>query len=232
LARKILSTEGVVKKFGGFTALNGVSLSFNELETTFIIGPNGAGKTTFINVVSGKLRPDKGRVLFNGTDITRYSPHARVRAGINRTFQIPNLFRNLTVRQNLLVAASSREDGDRAADEVLSTLKLSDYVEADVSKLPQGTLRMVELGMVILTQPKVAFLDEPTAGLNPEEKEHMIEVLRELGETETLIIVEHDMDVVFGLSDRVVVMHRGEVLADGTPEEVSKDEAVREVYLG
>jgi len=106
LAKEILSTEGVVKKFGGFTALNGVSVSFNERETTCIIGPNGAGKTTFINVASGKLRPDSGKVVFDGTDISGYAPHARVRRGINRTFQIPNLFKNLAVRQNLLVAAS------------------------------------------------------------------------------------------------------------------------------
>ncbi len=232
MAKEILSTEGVVKRFAGFTALNGVSLSFNQLETTFIIGPNGAGKTTFINVASGKLRPDNGRVVFDGTDISGYSPHARVRRGINRTFQIPNLFKNLTVRQNLLVAASWREEGSRAVEEVMNTLKLLGWAETEVSKLPHGTLRMIELGMAMVTRPKLAFLDEPTAGLNPEEKAHTMGVLRELGKTETLVIVEHDMDVVFGLSDRVIVMHQGEVLADGVPEEVSKNEAVREVYLG
>jgi len=114
----------------------------------------------------------------------------------------------------------------------MNTLKLLDWAETEVSKLPQGTLRMVELGMVMVTRPKLALLDEPTAGLNPEEKEHMMSVLRELGKTETLIIVEHDMDIVFGLSDRVIVMHRGEVLADGVPEEVSRNKTVIEVYLG
>ena len=231
--REILRVEGVVKKFGDFTALNGVNLSIFSDGITSIIGPNGAGKTTLINVITGRLKPDKGRVLFMGRDITGMSPHKIVKLGIARTFQIINLFTSLTVYQNVLIASLSRgKNANSDADDILSKLHLEKYRDLEVYKLPHGIQRIVEIAVALATKPKLLFLDEPTAGLNISEKEEVISVIKSLGSEIPIVLVEHDMDVVFNISKRIIVMNRGEVLAEGSPNDIAEDKRVREIYLG
>ncbi|HWQ16779.1 MAG TPA: ABC transporter ATP-binding protein [Sulfolobales archaeon] len=232
-SREILRVEGLVKKFGDFTALNGVNLSIFSDGITSIIGPNGAGKTTLINVITGRLKPDKGRVLFMGRDITGMSPHKIVKLGIARTFQIINLFTSLTVYQNVLIASLSRgKNTNPDADDILSKLHLEKYRDLEVYKLPHGIQRIVEIAVALATKPKLLFLDEPTAGLNINEKEEVISVIKSLGSEIPIVLVEHDMDVVFNISKRIIVMNRGEVLAEGSPNDIAEDKRVREIYLG
>ncbi|MEM1546932.1 MAG: ABC transporter ATP-binding protein [Candidatus Methanomethylicia archaeon] len=231
---EIVRVDGVTKKFGGFVALNRVSLSINEFETTSIIGPNGAGKTTLINVITGKLHPENGRIYLYGRDITGLPPSRRVMLGLNRTFQIINIFQNMTVYENILISALSqgKDNARETVDNVISRLKLSEYRDVKAFKLPHGLQRILELAIALATHPKILFLDEPTAGLNPAEKSSITSILEDLGSNISLVIVEHDMDVVFSLSKRVIVMHKGEVIADGKPQEISLDHRVKEVYLG
>ncbi|MCS6787815.1 MAG: ABC transporter ATP-binding protein [Aigarchaeota archaeon] len=232
MGKEVLRTEGLVKRFGEFVAVNKVSLSFEEGERTAIIGPNGAGKTTFINLVTGQLRADEGSVFLNGRDITGLSPHERVKEGLNRTFQIPSVFKSLTVEQNLLVATStSGADADEVG-EIIEGLGLRPYLTTKAALLPYGLMKVLELGIALLSRPSVLFLDEPTAGLNVGEKERIVSLLQSLPSRVTLVVVEHDMDVVFTLARRIVVMHRGEVLADGAPQAIAADQRVKEVYLG
>ncbi|MEN3047210.1 MAG: ABC transporter ATP-binding protein [Candidatus Caldarchaeales archaeon] len=232
MGREVLRTEGLVKRFGEFVAVNRVSLSFEEGERTAIIGPNGAGKTTFINLVTGQLRADEGKVLLNGRDITGQSPHERVKEGLNRTFQIPSVFKSLTVEQNLMVASSTAGADAGEVRGLIEGLGLKHYLTTRAALLPYGLMKVLELGMALLSKPSVLFLDEPTAGLNVGEKERIVSLLQSLPSSVTLVVVEHDMDVVFTLARRIVVMHRGEVLADGAPQAIAADSRVREVYLG
>lgn len=232
MGKEVLRTEGLVKRFGEFVAVNKVSLSFEEGERTAIIGPNGAGKTTFINLVTGQLRADEGSVFLNGRDITGLSPHERVKEGLNRTFQIPSVFKSLTVEQNLLVATSTSGADAEEVGEIIEGLGLRPYLTTKAALLPYGLMKVLELGIALLSRPSVLFLDEPTAGLNVGEKERIVSLLQSLPSRVTLVVVEHDMDVVFTLARRIVVMHRGEVLADGAPQAIAADQRVKEVYLG
>lgn len=229
---EVLRVEGVTKRFGGFVALNRVSLSIRGDGVTSIIGPNGAGKTTLINVITGRLKPDAGRVYFRGRDITGMNPHKIVRLGIARTFQVINLFTGLTVYQNVLVASLSK-GGDRAyVDRVIERLGLGSYRDVEVYKLPHGVQRKVEVAVALATRPRLLLLDEPMAGLNVGEKAELAELVKDLSKETPIVLVEHDMDVVFSISKRIIVMNRGEVIADGSPSEVAEDRRVREVYLG
>ena len=231
--REILRVEGVVKRFGSFTALNGVSISIFSDGITSIIGPNGAGKTTLINVITGRLKPDRGRILFIGRDITGMSPHKIVKLGMARTFQIINLFTSLTIYQNVLIASLSRgRDADSDINSILKRLRLEEYRDLEVYKLPHGIQRIVEIAVALATKPKLLLLDEPTAGLNIGEKREVISVIKDLSLEIPIVMVEHDMDVVFDISKRIIVMNRGEVIAEGSPRDIVEDERVREIYLG
>ncbi|MEM1945622.1 MAG: ABC transporter ATP-binding protein [Candidatus Caldarchaeum sp.] len=232
MGKEVLKTSGLVKKFGEFVAVNKVSLVFEEGERTAMIGPNGAGKSTYINVVSGQLAADGGSVFLNGRDITKAPAHERVKMGLNRTFQIPSVFRSLTVKENLTVASSRSKQGSQDFREIVDELGLSPYMNVKAGQLPYGLMKILELGMAILSKPTILLLDEPTAGLNVGEKERIVSLLQRLPANMSVLIVEHDMDVVFTFSRRVVVMHKGEVIADGPPEKIAADEKVREVYLG
>jgi branched-chain amino acid transport system ATP-binding protein len=230
----ILETQNLSKFFGGLRAVDDVSLSFEEESITAIIGPNGAGKTTFINLCTGLLKPNTGKIIFNGEDITHLPPHKRVLMGISRTFQISNIFPGLTVAQNIRIPLLSR--GDKALselEELMKVFEFEDIKDALASEISHGDQRLLEMAMAIATKPRILFLDEPTAGVNPAEKHRILEIVMRLKETEklTIVIVEHDMDVVFKMAERIVVMNRGRILADGTPEEIKDDKAVREVYL-
>lgn len=230
----ILETRNLSKFFGGLRAVDDVSLGFEEESITAIIGPNGAGKTTFINLCTGLLKPNAGRIIFNGEDITNFPPHKRVLIGISRTFQITNIFPGLTVAQNIRIPLLSRgEEGVKELEELVKIFEFEDIRNTLASEISHGDQRLLEMAMAIATKPRILFLDEPTAGVNPAEKHRILDIVMKLKETEklTIVIVEHDMDVVFKIAERVVVMNRGKILADGTPEEIKDNNAVREVYL-
>jgi branched-chain amino acid transport system ATP-binding protein len=232
--------------FDGLQVLTGVSLRVNPGARHAIIGPNGAGKSTLFNIVSGALRPRRGSVLFKGQDITGRAPQRIARLGIGRSFQIINVFPRLTVFQNIRSAVLSRHgrrmgvwavvDHDavvaRETDVVLSLVGLSACAPLPAGTLSHGDQRRLEIALTIALEPELVLLDEPTAGLNSEETRQVVPLIRRLTEGRTLVLVEHDMDAVFSLADRISVLHRGCVLMTGTPEEVRADPAVKEAYLG
>jgi branched-chain amino acid transport system ATP-binding protein len=244
----LLSCEHLTNWFGKVCTALDLSLSFRAGEITSIIGPNGAGKSTLINLLTGHLPVQSGRVTFRGQDVTHLPVHRRVRIGIGRSFQIINIFPELTALENVLIPSlrlagrSGRLFGSlerevearRDAEAVLERIGLSAQRDRKASALSHGDKHLLEVGVALASRPVLLFLDEPTAGMNPVERARLLESLRTLaksGET-TIVLVEHDMDVVFSLSDRVVVLHFGEVLCDGPPDVVRKDARVKEVYLG
>jgi branched-chain amino acid transport system ATP-binding protein len=243
-----METASLRKSFGRLAAVDGVSLGLAQGTLTAIIGPNGAGKTTFINLLTGMFPPDVGTIRFKGEDITRLSPHERVRRGLTRSFQIMNIFPTLTVLQNLLLPVLSRRgrvhramtrvEGEMEAiqetEELLGEIGLWEQRDARASALSHGDQRLLELGIAVGARPELCFLDEPCAGMNPVERQGILAFLRRLagqGGT-TFVIVEHDMDVVFALAERIIVMNQGRVLADGSPTEIRENREVREIYLG
>lgn len=241
---EILRVERLTKHFGGLAALNGVSFSVEEGERRAIIGPNGAGKTTLFNLLSGEFPVNRGHVYYTGHDITSLPPYERARLGVARTFQRNNLFLGLTVWENVRLAGHAVKGvGPRAFAPAQTTP--SDLVEASLARvglteqrhalartLSYGEQRQLEVAIALATQPKLLLLDEPAAGMSPAETNRLMATLREMPRSLTLLIIEHDMDVVFGLAERVTVLHYGLVLADGTVEQVRNDPRVLEVYLG
>jgi branched-chain amino acid transport system ATP-binding protein len=199
MAKEVLRTENLVKRFGGFTAVAGVSITFYEGERVGLIGPNGAGKTTFINLISGHLKPDQGKIFFNGMDVTKEHPYKKVMIGLNRTFQIPSIFKSLTVYQNVLLAAKKAGQPD-SVDKLLTTLGLEKFANVKAANLPYGVMKMVELAMTMASNPSLLLLDEPTAGLTTQEKKQIIQLLQTLPERYTIVMVEHDIDLVFGFA--------------------------------
>jgi len=244
----ILETRGLRKHFGDLAAVAGVDLNFGEGELTAVIGPNGAGKTTFFNLVTGKLKPTAGKVYFRGRDITGLTPYQIARKGISRIFQITNLFPELTVYENIRVAVLSKmketakmltfdRNLKRANDEtdrILDTIGLSDKGNYLCGVISHGDQRLVETGVALAIDPVLLLLDEPTGGMGPEETDEMVKFIRGLIEKQdiTILLVEHDMSVVFSIAERIVVMHQGEIIADGKPYEIKADKGVREAYLG
>jgi branched-chain amino acid transport system ATP-binding protein len=244
----LLEAEDLRKTFGRLAAAAGVSLALTEGTLTAIIGPNGAGKTTLINLLTGLLLPDAGTIRFKGQDITRLAPDRRVRLGISRSFQIMTIFPSLTVHQNLLLPTLSRcrmnaraltrlnrvGKADEAADGLLHEIGLWEQRDLRAATLSHGDQRLLELGIAVATQPELCFLDEPCAGMNPIERQAVLGLMRKLAAQRrtTFAVVEHDMDVVFALAERIVVMNHGQVLADGTPAEIRENAEVREIYLG
>jgi branched-chain amino acid transport system ATP-binding protein len=243
-----LEVQQVSKAFGHFVAVNDVSLAIPEGQITALIGPNGAGKTTLYNMVSGRLKPTKGSVWFRGTDITGLSPDRISRLGISRSFQITNIFNELTVLENIQVALVARTNKglnlwqvsarDKALEgqglELLARLGLESVARARAGTLSHGDKRRVELAIVLSTEPKLVLLDEPTAGMTPEETHAVVQLIRKLADSGpyTFFLTEHDMEVVFGLAQKIFVMHRGNILAEGTSGEIRDDPNVRTAYLG
>ncbi len=242
----LLAIEGLARQFGALSALAGVTLAVTPRERRAIIGPNGAGKTTLFNVITGQLAPSAGRILFDGEPVGGLPPHALARRGIGRSFQRTNVFAKLTVLENLRLAAAA--DGRGSYDLFGSVERLIAPLEraraaADAVGLarrlgePAGSLsygeqRQLEVGVVLAARPKLMLLDEPTAGMSPEETARMTRMLEGLPRDVTVLIIEHDMDVVGSLADRVTVLHYGLVLTEGTFDEVKRDPRVYEVYLG
>ena len=245
---ELLRIEGAGKRFGDFVAVNDVSLTLPAGRLTAIIGPNGAGKTTLINLATGAVLPDCGEMHFKGEEITRLAIHHRIRKGLSRSFQIMNVFARLSVLQNILVPVLARHgrigvafhgmERETAAvaeaRQVLREIGLLDHEHDAAGALSHGDQRLLELGIAIAPGPQLCFLDEPSSGLTLTERSIVLELIRKLsgGRRTTFVIVEHDMDVVFSLAEWIVVMNRGEVLAEGSPAEIRENRAVREVYLG
>ena len=244
----ILQTRRLTNWFGKVCTALELDLAFRQGELTSIIGPNGAGKSTLINLVTGHLPVQSGTVSFRGQDVTNLPVHERVRMGMGRSFQLVNVFPELTALENvmipllalagrtrhLLAPLRSEVGARREAEVVLERVGLSAERDRRASALSHGDKHLLEVGVALATRPALLFLDEPTAGMNPRERVRLLDSIRKLardGQT-TFVLVEHDMDVVFSLSDRVVVLHFGEVLCDGPPDVVRNDAKVKEVYLG
>jgi len=246
--KEIIRTENLGKYFGKMAAVHEVTLTLREGLFTSVIGPNGAGKTTLINLLSGYLLPDRGKILFQGNEITRLGPDKRVRMGISRSFQVMNIFPRMTVFQNILLPVLSRlnktssafssllsqKEAVAEAEKILGEVWLKEEKDFPAGELSHGDQRLLELGIAVASNPQICFLDEPSSGMNPIERIKVLELVKKLaGERKTtFIIVEHDMDIVFSLSDWIVVMNRGEILAEGRPDEIRANREVREIYLG
>ncbi len=248
----ILQVIGLVKRFGGLTAVNDVTFSVREHEILSVIGPNGAGKSTLFKLMASFLRTSSGEVRFRGERISNQAPHITARKGVVRTFQETNIFKGMTVRDNVIIAhhlrskaslfgyfiespvalRDEREFG-RSADGILEFLGLGEFKNEIASNLPQGHLRALGIAIGLSTDPTVLLLDEPFAGMNHDETMRAVEMVRSVRDRGvTLLLVEHDMSAVMKISDRIIVLNFGEKIAEGTPEEIQRNENVIEAYLG
>jgi branched-chain amino acid transport system ATP-binding protein len=243
----MLETRDLTRRFGGLAAVNGVSLVVAQGEVRSVIGPNGAGKTTFLNLITGALPPTTGRIYFQGSDVTGLAPAAVFRLGIVRSFQVSQVFPRLSLRQNvaLMVHGRVRSSGspfgrarlgasetEGRVTAALDRLGLAERAEEPAAVLSHGDRRLLEIAMALGAAPELLLLDEPTAGMSPDETKQTAALLRGLAPDVTVVIVEHDMSVVMSISDRITVLHRGEVLAEGRPQEIRANRAVQDVYLG
>jgi len=241
----VLSLRDLSKSFGGVVAVDRVTLEVRAGEVHALIGPNGAGKTTLIHQVSGSLPADTGQILFEERDITRLAAHERVRAGLARSYQVTSLFRRFSVLDNLALAVQARSGSsfsfwrplaaERAlfdeARDIAARVNLT-RIDVPASSLSHGEQRALEVGLALATRPKLVLLDEPMAGMGLEESKRMIDLVRRVRESVTVLLVEHDMDAVFRLADRISVMVNGRLIATGAPEAIRRNEEVRRAYLG
>lgn len=241
----ILETRSVGMRFGRFQALNDVSVKFRADELCGIIGPNGAGKSTFFNVLSGSLSPSAGKVLFRGDDVTGLAQHEYARRGIAKSFQTTNVFKQLSAHENVRVAAQMRHsrfdfltrrdvlpDVAAEAEVLLERVGLASCRDKAAADLAHGQQRALEVAMALAVEPELLLMDEPTAGMSPEETTVMMNLITRLAAERTVILVEHKMKLVMGICKRLIVLHHGEFLADGTPDEIRRNADVRRVYLG
>ncbi len=246
MAEALLEVRNLVKQFGALRATDGVVLDVRAGETHAIIGPNGAGKTTLIGQLSGDLRPDAGRIRFAGEDVTRLRAPARTHLGLARSFQITSVYREFTALDNVALAVQAHAghsyrfwrsaSGDRALREparrILEEVGLGARADVLAANLAHGEQRQLEIAMVLATKPRLMLLDEPVAGMGAEESQRMVQFLSTLKGRQTIVLVEHDMDAVFSLADRISVLVYGRIIATGAPEEIRVNPEVRAAYLG
>jgi branched-chain amino acid transport system ATP-binding protein len=246
----LLELDGLVKEFGGLVATDDVDLAVDEDERVSIIGPNGAGKSTLINLITRRLDPTEGDIRFQGTSIVDRDPHEVVQMGVSKSFQTASIFPDLSVRENAEIAALAAERGSfgfdflthrdslaevhALAEDTLDAVGLLDAADTEAKDLPYGDKRRLEIGIALASDPDLLLMDEPTAGMSPEETDSTVELIERVKDERglTFILVEHDMEIVFAISDRIVVLNRGRVIANGTPDEIRGDPAVQEAYLG
>jgi branched-chain amino acid transport system ATP-binding protein len=248
----LLATKDLTIRFGGHVAVNGVTCAFQPGTLTAIVGPNGAGKTTYFNLISGQLKATSGQVTLNGRDLSSLPPSERTRAGLGRAFQLTNLFPHLTVMENVRLAVQAMREGThrrgfnlwsvwsdhkdllQRADEILKTVAMKEKENEIVASLPHGDQRKLEVALLMALDPQVYMFDEPTAGMNAAEAPVILNLIRKLKEdaSKTILLVEHKMDVVRELADRIIVLHNGTLVADGEPAAVIASPIVQEAYLG
>jgi branched-chain amino acid transport system ATP-binding protein len=243
----LLKTEDLTCKFGGLTAVDSFNYILNKGELASIIGPNGAGKSTLFKALVGTVSPTSGRILFEEDDITSVPPYERLKRGLAKAHQITQIFPKLTVIENMAIAAQYRlkkgyawfylekwndEETVRRSLELLARISLDDRKDVLAGSLPQGDKKRLEIGMAMATDPTLLLLDEPTAGSSPVETRITVDLIEALSKSLTIIVVEHKMDIVMNLARRITVMHRGKLIADGTPDEIRANKFVREIYLG
>jgi len=242
---QILRTEGLSRDFGSLRAVDRVDFVLGAGELRSIIGPNGAGKSTFFKLISGELPPSGGRIFFKGQDITGRPQHAISRLGITKSYQITTIFPKLTVFENVRVAAQSRRTtfnfwqraealpgvAERVRD-ILEAVELAHKAHEPAANLGHGLQRHLEIGIALACEPELLLLDEPTAGMSPEETEHTMALIRQVARGRTVIVVEHKMKLVMNISDRITVLHQGQVLAEGSPAEIRANLRVQQTYLG
>ncbi len=244
----LLDVRKLNKAFGMVVTAKDLDFSLERGVLTSVIGPNGAGKSTLINLLTGSLAPDSGEIWFQGRDITHEPIYRRVRQGLCRSFQVVNVFANLTLFENVAIPAlavkkkahsmfagvTSDKEVQEEVERVLDRVGLLDHAYVAAQALSHGDQRLLEVAIALAAKPRLLFLDEPTAGMNPVERAKTLQNIRQLSQAGdvTFVIVEHDMDVVFSLSDRVIALHRGEIIGDGSPEQIKMNPHVREVYLG
>jgi branched-chain amino acid transport system ATP-binding protein len=242
----VLETSGLTKQFGGIIAANDVSLRIEKGARHALIGPNGAGKTTLINLLTGVLRPTSGRIMLEGHDITSLEAHKRVQLGIARTFQINQLFADLTPLETIGLAVSERMELGRQwwrlvgskgivieeSVDILQRFELADVMDERTGTLPYGKQRLLEIALAIACRPRVLLLDEPAAGVPEAERRDILDAVAALPADVTVLLIEHDMDIVFSFADRISVLVNGELFVEGTPEDVARDPRVKAVYLG
>lgn len=242
----LISIQGLIKRFGALTATNDVSLEIPREGILSIIGPNGAGKTTFFNLLTGFLKPDAGKIIYKGQDVTGKKPYQIIRYGLSRSFQIVSLFEEMTVLDNVRVGVQ-RNLGfmnkmflsykhaaavtTRAMD-LLEEVGMAEMANLSAASIPHGDRKILDLCVALTTNPETLLLDEPMAGLSRAERLRITQLIKKLSETRKVIIVEHDMDLVFGISDYILVLHHGAILATGTPKEIAANEEVQAAYLG
>ena len=242
----ILEAVGISKHFGGLMANNDVNFEVEEGKITSIIGPNGAGKTTLFNLLTGLYQPDTGKVLFKGQDISGWPIHKIVNLGIVRSFQVLNIFSEISPADNIRLAVQSRkkrglnffrsakglEDINQETDAVLEEIGLSAVKNLPTKNLSYGDKRVLEIGIAMASQPKLLLIDEPTSGLPTSETERIKEFIKKISTQLTVVVIEHDMDIVLTISDIIIVLHQGRVIAQGAPEEIKANDQVQEAYLG
>ncbi|WP_049926568.1 ABC transporter ATP-binding protein [Natronomonas moolapensis] len=246
----LLETNGLTKRFGELTAVDEVDLQIEEGDSLSIIGPNGAGKSTTVNLITGLLNPTEGDVLYRGERITGQEPHEIVQQGLSKSFQTASIFPELTVERNAIVAALGAEHGsfslnffkrltgyDEVAERARRTLEdmgLYEQRHIEAQSLPYGDKRRLEMALALASDPDLLFLDEPTAGMSPDETDDTVDLIERIKEERgvTIVLIEHDMEIIFRVSDRIAVLNRGAKIADGTPDDIRGDPDVQEAYLG
>ncbi|ELZ26655.1 branched-chain amino acid ABC transporter ATP-binding protein [Halogeometricum pallidum JCM 14848] len=249
-APSLLETRGLVKEFGGLVATDDVSIDVKRGERVSVIGPNGAGKSTLINLITRRLDPTAGDIVFKGDSIVNLKPHQVVQRGISKSFQTASIFPDLTVMENAEIAALAAENGEfgfnflthrdkltsvhELAENTLESVGLLSRAGTTAADLPYGDKRRLEIGIALAAEPDLLLMDEPTAGMSPEETQATVDLIEEVKEELglTFVLVEHDMEIVFSVSDRIVVLNRGRVIAEGTPDEIRGNPDVQEAYLG
>jgi len=243
---EILQVRDIYKDFSGLRVLTGVTFAVETNQKHAIIGPNGAGKTTLFNIISGKYRPSSGSILFKENEVGGFSPYVLNHLGMCRSFQITNIFQNLTVFENVSAGVRSHaglryhlfKTLDRQSkmiaktEQIIEQVGLAEVKQRPAHELSYGQQRALEIGIALSSEPQLLLLDEPTAGMTREETEEMVKLMRSVTENRTLMIIEHDMDVVFSLADTISVLHNGTILASGKPEAIRNDSRVKDAYLG
>jgi branched-chain amino acid transport system ATP-binding protein len=243
---EIIKTKSLTKRFGGLVAVNNVDLTIEENRLTSIIGPNGAGKTTFFNLLTGLMQPDGGKIYYKGEDITGSPPHRIVKEGIARSFQLLNIFNELSLFENIRIAVqaekghglemlsfiNSLNEVNERSLEIIKTIGLEGKENITAKNLSYGDRRILEIGIALASNPRLLLLDEPTSGLASRETGKMANFIQNLAKDLTIMVIEHDMSIVLSISDHIAVLHQGKVIAEGTPDQIKQNDEVQEAYLG